>query len=291
MFMKKFLSTVLFCNFFFLTAVCFSAPGVTVVGVRDNNNIASELPQVDGFANTALQSRINSSISAIVNELKSAVNNNEAIYSYEVVNNNPNFLSMFVKAKNSQGDLLAVKSINLDLRSGDMYNLASFFATSKDFFNLLEDRLGWRPDDNTSFTLSEKGIIFLNGNSEQVIGYENIFHWLIVGKVDYYLDGYKVTVDADGKVVRAKVGNLIILFLEANRTTGYSWYVKDNSYSSNLKYIGSSYLLSSAEIGASGWELMLFGVEKPGEVNIQVEYKRQWEKQSIQNLSITVIGE
>ena len=286
--MKNLFSVSLFSSLLFFTAFCYAAPGVTVVGVRDG---VSELPQVDGLVNDGLQSRVNSSIKTVTNDLKSSLKNEKEVsYSYEVVKNNLHFLSMFVKAQNNQGELLSVRSVNVDLRTGDVYNLTSFFSTSKEFFDLLESKLNWRPNENTSFTLSEKGLVFINEGQEQIVGYENVFPWMIIGKIDYYLEGYRVTVDADGKVVRANVGNLIILFLESNRTTGYSWQTKDNNYTSNLRYIGSSYLLNSTEIGSSGWELMIFGIEKPGEVNITVEYKRPWEKQAIKQLVVTIIG-
>lgn len=286
---KNFFSVGLFCSLFLVTVLAYATPGATVLGVRDGQ---SELPQVDGIANIILQNRINSSIKNTTNDLKNSLKNkNEVTYSYEVLKNNLRFLSMFISAKDAQGQLLSVRSVNVDLQTGDMYNLASFFNTSKDFFDTLEKKLGWRPNDNTPFTLSEQGIVFLGEQGRQTVGYENIFSWLIIGKMDYYLDGYRVTIDADKKIVRANVGNLIILFLESNRSTGYSWQMKNHNYDSKLRYIGSSYLLSSAEIGSNGWELMIFGIEKPGEVNLEVEYKRQWEKQSIKNLVVTIISE
>lgn len=287
--MKNFLGIGLFVSMLGSVAFCYAAPGVTVVGVKSSSS--SELPQVDGLVNNALQSRINSSIKTITNDLQNGLKNEkEVVYSYEIVKNNLNFLSMFVKAENGQGDLLSVRSVNIDLVTGDIYNLTSFFSSSKEFFDALENKLGWRPADNTSFTLSQKGIEFLSDKGSQTVGYENVFSWMIIGKIDYYLDGYRVTIDADGKIVRANVGNLIVLFLESNRTTGYSWQMKNTDYTSNLKYIGSSYLLNSVEIGSSGWELMIFGVEKPGEVNMEVEYRRQWEKQAIKKLAVTIIG-
>lgn len=90
-----------------------------------------------------------------------------------------------------------------------------------------------------------------------------------------------------------KVGNQVTISLPANHTTGYSWRVKndetdaisseESNRASTIKY-SSTYkeqLHKEGIVGVGGNEEWSFTAYKPGNVQIQLEYVRPWEKNPV----------
>ncbi|MDR3348532.1 MAG: protease inhibitor I42 family protein [Acidaminococcales bacterium] len=289
-----------FFLFFFCFAaalLCEAAPGATVIS-RGVENAYGELPEIDGFSDLLLQEKINAATRKAAQDLQKAVQGKpELEYSYKIVCNTRDFLSIMLRAE-SGGVFAAARSVNIHLPSGADCAFGEIFNTSEEFFAALEESLGWRPDPDAAFALSGRGAVFVSpaGGLEQLVGYEKLFSWINISRAGHYLDSYRVTAAADGKLLRVGVGNMVVLFLEANRTSGYSWQIKKDSPSPVLQYINSAYLMNSPKaaerrIGAGGWEMLVFGVAAPGETYLEAEYKRPWENQAAKAIKIQIIGE
>ena len=105
--------------------------------------------------------------------------------------------------------------------------------------------------------------------------------------------GAKVTAYSDpGEPIDIVVNKefIILIALESNPTTGYSW---EASYDETmLELVEETYELGEYAkqglIGAGGTELFRFKALKSGEVKITMDYKRPWEQESIDQKIFTV---
>lgn len=276
---------------FLLPGEVLALPGTTVLS-KGVEKAYGEIPETEGFRDASFQAGINGHIREAVNQLKALVKGkNNAFYSYEVEKNTPDFLSIVMKVY-ADGGYVGAKSVNIDMRSGNAYSFSEFFTVNDEFFTKLENQLGWRPDPSSAIGFSSQGIVFISGQGEkQTVPYNEVFKWLHVSKLGYYIDAYYLTENANDKLFRGKVGDIVILRLETNKTTGFSWVAKNTDYQPVLEYVGSSYLLTSNQIGASGYEMFVFGLKEKGEVNLEMDYKRGWEKQTVRSLKIRIISE
>ena len=83
---------------------------------------------------------------------------------------------------------------------------------------------------------------------------------------------------------------VVLIALESNPTTGYSW---EASYDeTHLELVEETYELGEyAEqglVGAGGTELFRFKALKSGEVEITMDYKRSWETEVLEQKVFTV---
>jgi predicted secreted protein len=269
-----------------------AAPGASVLS-HGIEGAYGELPEVDGFNDVALQAAINKSFWETGDSLQAALRGQEGLnYSYRVLHNNPDILSLIIRVDGKAG-FVAAKGVTVDLHTGALCGLGDLFKTTEGFFDTLEKNLGWRPAADAVFALSPAGLVFVRpaDGVQQTIGYDKIFTWVLFGKAGYYIDAFRVTAAAEGKLLRVKTGNMVVLLLESNRSAGYSWQIKDTGYLPVLEYMGSSYQLSSNTIGAGGWDIVIFGVKTKGDVWLNMEYKRGWETQSVKEFKVEVLGE
>lgn len=90
-----------------------------------------------------------------------------------------------------------------------------------------------------------------------------------------------VTEEENGKDLLLDRGDLLVVHLPANRTTGYGW---QPSYSAKgvLKPEGGAFYLanraSSHLVGSGGTESWIFRAEKTGNITLTLGYVRPWEK-------------
>jgi len=111
--------------------------------------------------------------------------------------------------------------------------------------------------------------------------------FLVVGcssTVQAYTDP-EVTID-----VGANDEFVILIALESNPSTGYSW---EASYDeTRLELVEETYELGEYAkqglVGAGGTELFRFKALKSGEANITMEYKRPWEEEVLEQKVFTV---
>ena len=84
-----------------------------------------------------------------------------------------------------------------------------------------------------------------------------------------------------GKIINAKVGNLIRITLESNPSTGYNWELRDFEYGTAV--FSSSDLVArktgNVLFGAPGNTVFTLQAVKPGTQKILLVYRRPWEPQ------------
>ena len=83
---------------------------------------------------------------------------------------------------------------------------------------------------------------------------------------------------------------VILIALESNPTTGYSWQVSFNTTA--LELIEQTYELGEYAkegiVGAGGTELFRFKALKSGDFQITFDYQRPWEDESVDQRIFTV---
>jgi inhibitor of cysteine peptidase len=89
-----------------------------------------------------------------------------------------------------------------------------------------------------------------------------------------------VNVDSSysGKQVELVVGQSLVVTLDSNASTGYSWALAQNSDESVLSNTGDQYIAPQTTlVGAPGKEEWTFKALEKGTSAISMEYKRPWE--------------
>jgi inhibitor of cysteine peptidase len=95
-----------------------------------------------------------------------------------------------------------------------------------------------------------------------------------------------------GGQVELSVGQLLVVTLNSNPSTGYSWSLAQNSDSSVLTEIGNEYIAPQTTlVGAGGKEEWTFKALKKGTSSISMEYRRPWETGTppAETFSLTVV--
>jgi predicted secreted protein len=86
----------------------------------------------------------------------------------------------------------------------------------------------------------------------------------------------------------------IKVYLKSNATTGYSWFLADDSYAERLTAVDRKYVAPTTKLmGASGYEVWTFKAKNnsplvPAITKINFAYARPWEANPAKNLVITV---
>ena len=88
----------------------------------------------------------------------------------------------------------------------------------------------------------------------------------------------KLTSVDNGKTVNVKTGDLIVIELEGNPSTGYNWQAKDLD-ATLLEQVGEPEFKSSNPglIGSGGSITLTFKSLKAGASTINLVYRRSWE--------------
>jgi inhibitor of cysteine peptidase len=88
----------------------------------------------------------------------------------------------------------------------------------------------------------------------------------------------KVTSNDDGKQLNARVGEKIVITLDGNPSTGYTWEPKELD-ASMIQQVGSTEFKSGSPglVGAGGTLILTFKVLKPGTTTLTLIYHRPWE--------------
>jgi inhibitor of cysteine peptidase len=90
------------------------------------------------------------------------------------------------------------------------------------------------------------------------------------------------TVEVDdshnGSSIGLSMGQILVVSLEANPTTGYTWQV-ENIDVSLLNQLGEAqFQPESGAIGAGGTQTFHFRIVAKGETNLGLAYRRPWEQ-------------
>jgi len=81
--------------------------------------------------------------------------------------------------------------------------------------------------------------------------------------------------------IKVKLNHSFIISLESNPSTGFEWFAKYDSKKINLKKPKEFVLDSGQLVGGSGCELFEFEAIGASETEIEMIYKRNWEKNPI----------
>ena len=99
----------------------------------------------------------------------------------------------------------------------------------------------------------------------------------------------------DGGQVELEEGQILVVTLESNPTTGYSWQQAENQ-EPYLEQMGEAEFKPSETgepplVGAGGWEIFRFKAISAGKMTLQLVYHRPWEEgvESINTFSLNVV--
>ncbi|MCP4611517.1 MAG: hypothetical protein GY845_22630 [Planctomycetes bacterium] len=99
----------------------------------------------------------------------------------------------------------------------------------------------------------------------------------------------------DGGQVELEQGQILVVTLESNPTTGYSWQQAENQ-ETYLEQIGEAEFKQSLtdgppKVGAGGWEIFRFKAISAGKMTLQLVYHRPWEEgvEPVNTFSIDVL--
>jgi inhibitor of cysteine peptidase len=104
-----------------------------------------------------------------------------------------------------------------------------------------------------------------------------------------------VDVDDAGSQVELEEGQILVVTLESNPTTGYRWEQAENQ-ESILEQMGEAEFKPSETgepplVGAGGWEIFRFKAISAGQMTLQLVYHRSWEEgvEPLKTFSLQVV--
>lgn len=136
--------------------------------------------------------------------------------------------------------------------------------------------------DGRKIPLAEIGFHTLHTNVSYITAdtffageHENIyFLWQDIMKAEKI----EVTEANEGSEFELKKGQFLVITLEANPTTGYTWEVVEPEDEQVLRQVGEiEFEPESDLIGAGGVQIIRFEVVNAGRTNIKLVYHRSWE--------------
>jgi len=102
----------------------------------------------------------------------------------------------------------------------------------------------------------------------------------------------KVGIDDNGREVQLKKGQTLVVTLEANPTTGYSWEVAEPLDEQVLRQVGEPEFKQESEaLGAGGVQVLRFEAVNAGQITLKLVYHRPWEKgvEPLETYSLQVV--
>lgn len=284
--MKKIL--LLFLLIFCFATTALASEKITLLARSvDDGPVKGVIPEVDGIGDANLQKSINSVLKMrayeLVRELPA-----EGLISYDQLLDQSSVFSVVLKA--TTGNRTLYKAVNIDVTTGKECVLADFFRYREGF----ERVIGGYEDivfaDAGVYTRSEKYSIY-----DRFVPYTALLGFVDVGEAPRILPVRQITNSAAGAALHIKVGELVAIRLDANRTAGYKWELDLATKSSGVLEIGTSYLMpggnDASTVGAMGTEIIVIATDKAGSFPVKLNYKRQWEKYPVSNMQFDLIAE
>jgi inhibitor of cysteine peptidase len=102
----------------------------------------------------------------------------------------------------------------------------------------------------------------------------------------------KATMDDNGSEMQLKKGQTLVVTLEGNPTTGYSWEVEEPLDEQVLRQVGEAEFKAESEaLGAGGVQILRFEAVNAGQITLKLVYHRPWEKdvEPLETYSIQVV--
>ncbi len=104
-------------------------------------------------------------------------------------------------------------------------------------------------------------------------------------------DPVNITASDAGKTIQLKKGSTLVVSLEGNFTTGYTWEMADPA-PAILKQVGDPEVTPTSDaIGAPGTIVLKFSAVQTGQAALKLVYHRPWEKdvQPDKTFEVTVV--
>lgn len=102
----------------------------------------------------------------------------------------------------------------------------------------------------------------------------------------------KVEADDSGCEIELKKGQSLIITLEANPTTGYTWELAGPLDEQILRQVGEvEFTPESDLVGAPGVQILRFEAVSVGQTNLELVYHRPWEEgvEPLETFSLPVV--
>ena len=277
--MKVFLTTII-C--LLLCLPVFADQQTTVLQEQTTINKASAtLPYIDGSNDVAYEKQLNTLIRETATKLSKEVGGGSV--SYEVKFNRPSLVSILMCATNGSRTVYA--GLNLDLTTGKEFTVTDFFVDKEEVQQALGDYERVLFAENGFYLQQEK-----YGEYSAFVPYAKVLNHMRIGEAGRIMQVARLTNAASGKTLVLDKPGLLALKLNANPSTGYSWQVSASSAA--VTKVGSSFTIvreEEAMVGAPGTEIIFLNVQEPGTYTVNMEYKRPWEKLSLDKFSFTVV--
>ena len=280
----KLLLTTLFCMLLALPAWADQQTTVLAEPTTIARSVGN-IPVIDGSNDVVLEKKANAILKAYLEELVDKVGH-KGSFNYSVQLNRPSLVSILLQANNQER--VAYKGVNLDLTTGKEFLVEDFFVQN----DKVQASLGEYED----VMFSEKGI-YTRENKKTgytaFIPYGDLMDSVRIGEAGRLVQIAKLTRNAKEKVLTVEQGALLALKLESNPSTGYRWLASVVAGATEgVLSVGSSFIMPRAEearVGSPGTEILMLTAKKPGTYKVLMEYKRPWEKKSLDSFSFTVV--
>jgi predicted secreted protein len=95
--------------------------------------------------------------------------------------------------------------------------------------------------------------------------------------------------DDQGKIFEVRQGDIVLIRLAENPSTGYQWEV-DAVAEQVVELQGSDFSMVGRSIGGGGWRTFPFKAQSPGTAKIQLKLRREWEPEdaTIDRFGVTI---
>ena len=185
----------------------------------------------------------------------------------------------------TNGSRTVYAGLNLDLTTGKEFTVTDFFVDKEEVQQALGDYERVLFAENGFYLQQEK-----YGEYSAFVPYAKVLNHMRIGEAGRIMQVARLTNAASGKTLVLDKPGLLALKLNANPSTGYSWQVSASSAA--VTKVGSSFTIvreEEAMVGAPGTEIIFLNVQEPGTYTVNMEYKRPWEKLSLDKFSFTVV--
>jgi inhibitor of cysteine peptidase len=102
----------------------------------------------------------------------------------------------------------------------------------------------------------------------------------------------KASLADSGREMQLKKGQTLVVTLEGNPTTGYSWEVAEPLDEQVLRQVGEAEFKAESDlVGAGGVQILRFEAVNAGQITLKLVYHRPWEKdvEPLETYSIQVV--
>ncbi len=279
----KILVTTLIC--LCLALPVFADQQTTVLNEQTALGKASaSLPYIDGSNDAALEKQVNALVHDVAAKLAKEVGGAGSV-SYKVMLNRPSVVSLLLEADN--GGRKAYAGLNLDLTTGKEFGVTDFFVD--------DDNVKAALGNYNNVLFGEAGLYVREGKNaaySNFVPYGKVLTSMRIGEAGRLLQMAKITEKAAGKTLKLPKSGLVAIKLDSNPSTGYGWEMSCTS--KNVAKVGSSFTIPGQQderVGVPGTEILVLAVTQPGTYNVRMDYKRSWEKMSLQSFNFNIVAE